>query len=105
MSEEKTYQFNNYVIGYDKGFKDRSCLTICDKQGDTLYVIDTLYDESANVMSKLLDSLQNQLQQKENIIKEVREYIEEKKYSFCDDYDLRCEDIQDILKILDKEGD
>ena len=47
----------------------------------------------------------NDIRYLKSIIKEVREYIEEKKYSFCDDYDLRCEDGGKILDILDKVGD
>lgn len=35
-----------------------------------------------------------------SIIKEIREYIEEKKYDFCDDYDLRDENGKDLLEIL-----
>ena len=39
-----------------------------------------------------------------SIIKEVREYIEEQKYPFCDGYDFREEDAIKILSILDKEN-
>ena len=55
----------------------------------------TEYEE--NIITELIkkvESLQNQLQQKENIIKEVREYIEKGIYSVDGSY---------VLKILDKE--
>lgn len=45
-----------------------------------------------------------EIERLKSIIKEVREYIEEKKYSFCDEHDLRCEDGKKILEILDKEN-
>ena len=48
-------------------------------------------------------SLRHQLQQKENIIKEVREYVENENIDVCT---IRYNDIQDVkqelLEILDK---
>lgn len=54
---------------------------------------------------KILD-LQDRLQQKENIIKEVREYIEKKEKDNDNwmDYELLIEPIR-IKEILDKDGD
>ena len=60
---------------------------------------------------KYVDDLQNKLQQKENIIKEVREYIEEHKQKgyrepMSNDYtfwnELNDNEIKQILEILDK---
>lgn len=75
MIKEKVYKYKNYQISYDEGLKDRSALVIGIKEKDTLYITGELYDESANAVIKILNNLQTQLQQKENIIKEVREYI------------------------------
>ena len=61
-----------------------------------------------------IEYLQNQLQQKENIIKEVREYIEEHIKYECDDafngkqfysYHLYDFDKKELLEILDKVSD
>ena len=46
------------------------------------------------------EKLNNQLQQKENIIKEVREYIGSKEH-YEDDFDT---EIEKVYKILDKEN-
>ena len=53
----------------------------------------SLYDKD-----KEIEKLQNQLQQKENIIKEVREYIE----SYMPNYDFDKTNLLKILEILDK---
>ena len=56
-------------------------------------------------MKDYIKSLQTQLQQKENIIKEVREYIEEnsKSYSLPQTIkDMRYIDFYKLLDILDK---
>ena len=88
MSEEKLYQFNEYVLGYDKGHNDRSCLTISKIQNDNMYVMSSLYDGSADVISLMLDSLQEELRQtkllkekyqlKKDKYKEVLDKIKEK---------------------------
>ena len=76
MSEEKVYTFSKYVLGYDSGRdNDRSCLTISKILNDNIYVMSTLYDESAEVISIMLDSLQQKIEQLENIRKEAIEYI------------------------------
>lgn len=50
-----------------------------------------------------IKELKNQLQQKENIIKEVREYITSQKIIFKD-YDIVVDNqLKNILEILDKE--
>ena len=53
--EEKIYQFNEYVLGYDKGRNDRSCLTISKIQNGNMYVMSSLYDGSAEIISTILD--------------------------------------------------
>ena len=51
-------------------------------------------------LEKYTISLQTQLQQKENIIKEVREYIE----SYMPNYDFDKTNLIKLLEILDKEN-
>ena len=51
---------------------------------------------------EFVDELQNQLQQKENIIKEVREYIEKHIAIFKGGDMLVDMNIDEILEILDK---
>ena len=60
MNNEKVYQFNEYVLGYDKGHNDRSCLTISKIQNDNMYVMSSLYDGNADIISLMLDSLQKE---------------------------------------------
>lgn len=113
MGEEKVYQFNEYVLGYDKGKTDRSVLTISKVLNGNMYVMATLTDGSADVISLMLDNLIKKLQKKENIIKEVREKIN--RYEFISGYYDACYDEvydtysddnlqKDMLKILDKEN-
>lgn len=68
-------------------------------------------DYSITIYSPQMKELENQLQQKENIIKEVREYIEnnwiskkDADYYRCDDAELDIEisDIAVLFDILDK---
>jgi len=61
MNNEKVYQFNDYILGYDKGKNDRSCLTISKIQNGNMYVMASLYDGSADVISIMLDNLQNEI--------------------------------------------
>ena len=60
--------------------------------------------ELAKIFQEKYINKDKEIKKLHSIIKEVREYIEEKKYNFCDDYDLRCEDGKEILEILDKEN-
>ena len=60
---EKIYQFNEYVLGYDKGENVRSCLVISKYLLDKLYVVAELYDGSAEIISTILDSLQQENKQ------------------------------------------
>ena len=77
---EKVYTYNEYVLSYDMGEEnDRSCMIISKILNGNLYVMAELYYGSADVVSIMLDNLQKQIQQKENIIKEVREYIKNNK--------------------------
>ena len=54
--------------------------------------------ERLNNIINEIEKLQKQLQQKENIIKEVREYIE----SYMPNYDFDKTNLLKILEILDK---
>lgn len=90
MNEEKIYQFNEYVLSYDKGLGDRSCLTISKAQNDSLYVMASLCDGSADVISEMLDSLQSEI----NKLKEINE--EHRKING----DLRKEN-QKLVKVIE----
>lgn len=57
----------------------------------------------ADEILDLINNLQNQLQQKENIIKEVREYIEEHSYDYRVGGIARING-KELLQILDKEN-
>lgn len=87
MCEEEIYTFNEYILGYEKGNNDRSCLTISKIINDDMYVMSSLYDGSADVISMILDNLQKenqqlkeQLEQRDNIINKAREFIKSKEY-------------------------
>lgn len=72
MSDEKVYQFNEYVLGYDSGIKDKRCLTISKIQNGNMYVMGSFYDEVADIISNMLDSLQTTV----NNCKERIAYLE-----------------------------
>lgn len=95
MSEEKLYQFNEYVLGYDKGHNDRSCLTISKIQNDNMYVMSSLYDGSADVISLMLDSLQEELIQTK-LLNEKYQLKKDKQKEVLDD-------IKENLKNIDFE--
>lgn len=59
-AKEEIYTFNEYVLGYDKGNNDRSCLTISKIQNGNMYIMSSLYDGSADVISMMLDNLQQE---------------------------------------------
>ena len=78
MSEEvKVYQFNEYILSYDKSERNRSCLTISKTQNGNIYVMSELLDGSADVVSMILDSLQttvNYCKQENKILRENAEH-------------------------------
>ena len=57
----------------------------------------------ARLLLVLIINLQNQLQQKENIIKEVREYIKEMQV-YCIEFESWGVPSKELLEILDKEN-
>lgn len=71
---------------------------------DLLNYVET--EEKAYELIYYISSLEEQLQQKENIIKEAKEYVEEKEKDDDNwiDYELLIEPIR-IKEILDKVGD
>lgn len=80
VNEEKIYQFNDYVLSYDKSLSDRSCLTISKIQNGEMYLMGELFDGSADVVNMLLDSLQrtvNYCKQENARLKEERKQIKE----------------------------
>lgn len=82
MSDEKVYQFNEYVLGYDKGLNDRSCLTISKMQNGNIYVMSSLYDGSADIISNILDNLQQELERYKHYSKTtgIEELMQENEY-------------------------
>lgn len=96
MSEIKIVKFN--------GIKEYARVMYNDVKDADKYRIDVAYNgRDIKDLLEYLFELEQQLQQKENIIKEVREYIDKWKFEVagngaCMEY----EDIQDILEILDK---
>lgn len=104
MSEEKQYQFKNYVIGYDKDIRDKSAFTICEKKEEYLLVIGTLYDKSADILDEWLEHLHLENEKLQNIIKEVKEYIEDACYLEETNYPncLGHKQTMKVLEILDK---
>ena len=91
--------------------------SVLEEIGNAIEQRDEMYENQIATTKKLTDGieklyeqevkkLRNQLQQKENIRKEVREYVEKCSIlgvnevdSYCMGYDVR----DDLLKILDKE--
>lgn len=59
-------------------------------------------DSICHLFPSEIITIKNYIQQKENIIKEVREYIED---NSTDKYLLKSFDIDVLLEILDKVGD
>lgn len=130
MNEEKVYQFNEYVLGYDKGYNDRSCLIISKILNDNMYVMSSLYDGSADVISLMLDNLQEEIRQtkllkeryqlQKDKYKEVLDKIKDKtnkmiesnnsalsnpEYTIVSKHQLlklSNEELKDILKLLEE---
>lgn len=106
---DKVYTYDEYILSYDMGEEnDRSCMIISKILNGNLYVMAELYDGSADIISIMLDNLQQQLQQKENIIKEVREYIENTTYADITGLETHSIKefwfVKELLEILDKES-
>ena len=75
MSEEKIYTFNNYVLSYDCGQGDESCLLISKIKDNKIYLLAELHNESASLISTMLDNLQQEHQQLKSVLNEVRDEI------------------------------
>lgn len=93
MNEEKIYTFNEYILGYEKGNNDRSCLTISKIINDYMYVMSSLYDGSADVISMILDNLQ-----KEN--KQLKEQLQNISSEFLK-YDWKTSNKEQIINQLE----
>ena len=119
--EEKVYKFNEYILSYDKSERDRSCLTISKTQNGNIYVMSSLYDGSADVISLMLESLQkeNKILRKnaehndkvvdkvnwenrllKEVSEEVREYI--LNHELVEEKDHYVLNGNELLQILDK---
>lgn len=95
---EKIYMFNEYVLGYDEGNNDRSCLTISKVISGDMYVMGSLYDGSAKIISLMLDNLQEENKQlKEELEEEKRINVENLKT-----IDRQQEIIQNALGIANE---
>ena len=98
MSEKDKHFIKRYEELLDKGYCDCNEMNCID-------------NNSPRRILNIVKDLQNQLQQKENIIKEVREYIEMHTPSdigICGNktkryYTLGEDSVDHILEILDKE--
>ena len=77
MNEEEIYTFNEYILGYEKGNNDRSCLTISKIINDDMYVMSSLYDGSADVISMILDNLQQENKQLKEENQELKKKIKQ----------------------------
>ena len=115
MNEEEIYTFNEYILGYEKGNNDGSCLTISKIINDDMYFMSSLYDDSADVISMILDNLQKenkklkqQLQQRDNIINKSREIIDKfyvsNNFVVYDNNDITKAIIK-LEEILDNKGE
>ena len=90
MSEEDKHFIKRYEELLDKGYCDCNEMNCID-------------NNSPRRILNIVKDLQNQLQQKENIIKEVREYIEEN-MSYNTGVEIQyIPSGEDLLEILDKE--
>lgn len=96
---EKVYQFNEYVLEYDKGHNDRSCLIISKIQNENIYVMSSLYDGSADVISIMLDSFQQEISSLNNIIDEKDTEITILKNKL----DMIKNNVDDLIKRKDKQ--
>lgn len=93
------------IAEYEPGDSMLARQTILDlhKEIERLIKNNIALEEEIDDLRKLEATLTIENEKLNNIIEEIREYIESKKYWFCDDYDLREEDGKNILEILDKE--
>ena len=73
---EKIYQFNEYILSYDKGENDRSCLIISKCLLDKIYVMAELYDGSAELISTILDSLKQENKKQKDNWNELKKWLQ-----------------------------
>ena len=92
MSEEDKHFIKRYEELLDKGYCDCNEMNCID-------------NNSPRRILKIVKTLEFQLQQKENIIKEVREYIEKHIAMFKNGNMLVDINVDELLEILDKVGD
>lgn len=95
---EKIYQFNEYILSYDKGENDRSCLIISKCLLDKIYIMAELYDGSAELISTILDSLQQQVKKQKEAIDKAIEYSDKHWGHWCSNHCKYMTELQDILK-------
>lgn len=110
MSEEETEEYYNKLWLENKELIQENIerldkkrfalqLMLADKDKE----IERL-EEDIESRKKEIDFWRIQFSNKEEIINKAIEYIEEKKYWFCDEHDLRCEDGKKLLEILKGEN-
>lgn len=129
MNEEYIYDIGKYTIGVDKNGEDGIGLTVAiindngeihllgNCYGDNARCIDLLIKENEQLKENNLAMQEEmartwaKLEQKEDIIKKAKEFIEKhnetigKLYFKCSNMYLLSEIREDLLKILDKKGD
>ena len=103
MNKEEIYKFNDFVISYDKGFKDRSALIISKIDKINIYILGELYDESADIVNTIINNLQQENKQlteeKQNVINYiVKELVEINKHQYA-------KGSRRLKKILEIKGD
>lgn len=103
--EEKIYQFNEYILGYDSGLKDWSCLTISKIEEGDMLVLTSIHGKTADLISMILDKLNEELQLRDEIIKEIREFAKLRKEMYERQENIIGQEvITSLLQILDKEN-
>lgn len=99
---KKIYTLDKYIMEYGS-LLDGNCLVINELRDYDLCVVLELYGTNAEVVNTVLDHLYEVLQQKENIIKEVREYMKKiSKEYMCNENESII--ARKVLQILDKEN-
>ena len=85
-NKEFVFQYKNQIISYDSGPKDCSCMMFAKKENDKMIIIGELKNESADLVSNLIqdrDNLKQENKQLTEVNKEQKELLD-KIYNFTD---------------------
>ena len=86
---------NDFVISYDKGFKDRSALIISKIDKINICILGELYDESADIVNTIINNLQQENKQLKERIERINNYLD-KNYTAENQYWF--DHIRDIIE-------